>query len=223
MSINYILYKLSKKASRKNLEKYILTSFNKIKKETNTIKVLNIGAGGDLGNLISSHFNNIYSIDIDDSRKPDQLLDLCDEHFTENLKYKPNLICCFEVLEHTNNPVKAINNIYNILEKNDYCLLSVPFNFHIHDEPFDYYRFTFYGLKKLFKNFSDVKILRRNGWLESIFINMIRLEKENNLLSKYLGKIFILLYYLLLPLILIIQKIFPSEKLTTGYYVEAKK
>ena len=50
MSINHILYKLSKKASRKNLEKYIFTSFNKIKKETNTIKVLNIGAGGDLGN-----------------------------------------------------------------------------------------------------------------------------------------------------------------------------
>ena len=126
-------------------------------------------------------------------------------------------------MEHTTNPLIAINNIYEVLKKNDYCLLSVPFNFHIHDEPDDYYRFTFYGLKNLFSRFSEVKILKRNGWLESIFINVIRLRKEKNFLSRNLGNIFILIYYLLLPFILIIQKIFPSEKLTTGYYVEAKK
>ena len=104
-----------------------------------------------------------------------------------------------------------------------FFLVSVPFNFHIHDEPNDFFRFTFYGLKMLFKDFSHVKIKRRNGWLESIFVNIIRLEKEKNFLSKIVGKIFVLLYFLLLPLILIIQKIIVSEKLTTGYYIEAKK
>ena len=151
------------------------------------------------------------------------MIDICSENFPSKLEYKPNLICCLEVLEHTTNPLIAINNIYEVLKKNDYCLLSVPFNFHIHDEPDDYYRFTFYGLKNLFSRFSEVKILKRNGWLESIFINVIRLRKEKNFLSRNLGNIFILIYYLLLPFILIIQKIFPSEKLTTGYYVEAKK
>ena len=34
---------------------------------------------------------------------------------------------------------------------------------------------------------------------------------------------FILIYTILLPLIILIQKIITSEKLTTGYYVEAKK
>ena len=221
--INQILDKLSKKASRKNLEKFMLESFNKLKLNSNSIKVLNIGAGGDIEKIISTNFKDIYSIDIDENRKPNQLIDICSENFPSKLEYKPNLICCLEVLEHTSNPLIAINNIYEVLEENDYCLLSVPFNFHIHDEPNDYYRFTFYGLKNLFSRFSEVKILKRNGWLESIFINMIRLQKEKNLLSKNLGKIFILIYYLLLPFILIIQKIFPSEKLTTGYYVEAKK
>ena len=219
--IRKILYLLSKKASRKNLYKNILISFAKIKNEKT--KLLNIGSGGDIENLITNNFEDIFSIDIDPERNPNQVIDICDDHFSQNLKYKPNLVCCFEVLEHTTNPQKAVNNIYNILNKDDFCLVSVPFNFHIHDEPNDFYRFTFYGLKMLFKNFSEVKIIKRNGWLESIFVNIIRLEKEKNILSKNTGRLFIILYFLLMPIIIIIQKIIPSEKLTTGYFVEAKK
>ena len=219
--IKKLLYLLSKKASRKNLYKNILISFGKIKNEKT--KLLNIGSGGDIENLITNNFEDIFSVDIDPKRNPNQVIDICDDHFSQNLKYKPNLVCCFEVLEHTTNPQKAVNNIYSILDKGDFCLVSVPFNFHIHDEPNDFYRFTFYGLKMLFKNFSEIKIIKRNGWLESIFVNIIRLEKEKNILSKNIGRLFILLYFLLMPIIIIIQKIIPSEKLTTGYFVEAKK
>jgi SAM-dependent methyltransferase len=219
--IKKLLHLLSKKASRKNLYKNILISFGKIKNEKT--KLLNIGSGGDIENLITNNFEDIFSVDIDPKRNPNQVIDVCEDHFSQNLKYKPNLVCCFEVLEHTTNPQKAVNNIYSILDKGDFCLVSVPFNFHIHDEPNDFYRFTFYGLKMLFKNFSEIKIIKRNGWLESIFVNIIRLEKEKNILSKNIGRLFILLYFLLMPIIIIIQKIIPSEKLTTGYFVEAKK
>lgn len=218
-----LFYYLSKKASRKNLEVFILKSLRKAGLKKKEHKVLNIGAGGDVEKFIRLYFNNVYSIDNDEKRKPDQLLDLCDEKFPEKINYKPTIICCFEVLEHTHNPLKAIDNIFSILEKGDTVLVSVPFNFHIHDEPYDYYRFTYYGLKMLFKNFSIITIKKRNGWLESIFVNIIRLEKENNLLSRMCGRLFLLLYYLLLPIILIFQKIFSSDKLTTGYFVEAIK
>tara|TARA_B100001057_G_scaffold206748_1_gene207521 strand:- start:4849 stop:5517 length:669 start_codon:yes stop_codon:yes gene_type:complete len=218
-----LFYYLSKKASRKNLEVFILKSLRKAGLKKKEHKVLNIGAGGDVEKFIRLYFNNVYSIDNDEKRKPDQLLDLCDEKFPEKINYKPTIICCFEVLEHTHNPLKAIENIFSILEKGDTVLVSVPFNFHIHDEPYDYYRFTYYGLKMLFKNFSIITIKKRNGWLESIFVNIIRLEKENNLLSRMCGRLFLLLYYLLLPIILIFQKIFSSDKLTTGYFVEAIK
>mgnify|MGYP006108485955 FL=1 len=219
--IKKLLHLLSKKASRKNLYKNILISFGKIKNEKT--KLLNIGSGGDIENLITNNFEDIFSVDIDPKKNPNQVIDICEDHFSQNLKYKPNLVCCFEVLEHTTNPQKAVNNIYSILDKGDFCLVSVPFNFHIHDEPNDFYRFTFYGLKMLFKDFSEVNIIKRNGWLESIFVNIIRLEKERNILAKITGKLFIILYFLLMPVILIIQKIIPSEKLTTGYFIEAKK
>ena len=217
-----MLLKISKKISRKNLYKLIKLSFDKILNKKD-IKVLNIGAGGEIKNFIKTYFSNVFEIDIDKKRNPDQVLDLCSDNFGNNLKYNPNLVCAFEVLEHTTNPQKAVYNIYNIMEKNSYFLASVPFIFHIHDEPCDYFRFTKYGLKFLFKDFSQVKIYERNGWLETIFVLILRLEKESNLRSKILGKIFIVISFLITPLLLIIQKIFPSTKITTGYYIEAKK
>ena len=221
--LSKILLNLSKKASRKNLDNFIKISFNKEIAKNRASKVLNVGSGGNLENLIKKNFDDVFSIDIDKERKPDQIIDICDENFEKKINYEPSLVCCFEVLEHTKNPSKAIQNIYNILKKDDFFLVSVPFNFHIHDEPNDFFRFTHYGLKMLFNDFAEVEIKRRNGWLESIFVNIIGLGREKNILSKIIGKMFILIYTVLLPLIILIQKIITSEKLTTGYYVEAKK
>lgn len=218
-----MIHKLSKKLSRKNLYYLIVKSFNKIKKNKKNYNVLNIGAGGDIKNLIKKNFKNVFEVDIDSRRNPDQIIDLCDDNFSKIIKYKPNLICIFEVLEHTTNPMKAVKNIYKITNKGDFVLASVPFIFHIHDEPNDYFRFTKFGLKLLFKDFANVKIYERNGWLESIFVIFIRLEKEKNILSRLLGKTFTIVAFIILPLILLIQFIFPSKKTTTGYYIEAQK
>jgi ubiquinone/menaquinone biosynthesis C-methylase UbiE len=177
-----VLSYLSKKASRKNLYNFIYTSIQKIKKKNN--KTLNIGSGGDVENELKKYFNNIYSIDIDKKRNPNQTIDICDKNFIKKIKFKPNLICIFEVLEHTKDPNLAIKNIYRLLKKNDYCLASVPFNFHIHDEPNDFYRFTYYGIKFLFKDFSQINIKERNGWLESIFIIIIRFHLKFTVAQK---------------------------------------
>jgi SAM-dependent methyltransferase len=219
-----ILNKLSKSASRKNLYHYLTISFNKIKKlKKKNIKVLNIGSGGKISTIINQHFSDIFSIDIDRKRKPNQVLDICDNNFHKKLKFIPSMICMFEVLEHTTKPHIAIKNVYKILKKGDYFLASVPFNFHIHDEPHDYFRFTEHGLRMLLNKFSTVSIVARNGWLESILVNFIRLDKEKNLLAKLLGKLFTVIYFLIYPLTMLTQKIIISKKLTTGYYIEAKK
>jgi hypothetical protein len=218
-----MIHKLSKKLSRKNLYYLIIKSFNKIKKDKKNYNVLNIGAGGEIKNIIRKNFKKVFEIDIDSKRKPDQIIDLCNDRFSKIIRYRPNLVCIFEVLEHTTNPLKAVNNIYKIINKGDFVLASVPFIFHIHDEPHDYFRFTKFGLKLLFKDFANVKIYERNGWLEAIFVIFIRLEKEKNILSRLLGKTFTIIAFLMLPLILLIQFIFPSKKITTGYYVEAQK
>ena len=120
----------------------------------------------------------MYSIDIDPSRKPDQVIDLMDPNFCQNYRgEKVNLVCMFEILEHVKNPSSAIKNIYNLIEKDSVVLVSTPFIFNIHDAPNDYYRFTKYGLKEIFKEFSKVEIKEKNGWLESIFVLIMRIKK----------------------------------------------
>ena len=133
-----MLHNLSKKASRKNLNNFIQTSISQ-KIENKDIGVLNVGAGGELQKLIEKNFENVFSIDVDKNRSPDQLLDICDDNFSDNLKIKPSLICCFEVLEHTKDPNKAIKNIYKVLNEGDYFLSSTPYNFHINERHFGEY------------------------------------------------------------------------------------
>ena len=192
------LHYLSKKISRKNLYKFIINELNKRR----DINCLNIGSGGPIEELLKKNVKNYYSIDIDYSRKPYEVMDVCSENFKVN--FNPNLICIFETLEHCQNPIMAVQNIYKTLNKGNTCLASVPFNFHIHDEPNDFFRFTEVG--KIFKDFSDVKVLRRNGWLESIFVNIIRLRREKHSI-KGSRKVFILVNIVFYPIIIIIQKL----------------
>ena len=102
-------------------------------------------------------------------------------------------------------------------------MLSTPFIFHIHDEPYDFYRFTKYGLKHLFRDFAKVEILSRNGWFETILVLFMRLRLEKSLVGKIIGNSFIFLYYLLTPVTWFLQKTITSDKMTTGYFLYAKK
>jgi 2-polyprenyl-3-methyl-5-hydroxy-6-metoxy-1,4-benzoquinol methylase len=129
----------------------------------------------------------------------------------------------FEVLEHTEDPISAVNNIYEMLDQDGYVLFSSPFIFHIHDEPYDFYRFTKYGLKHLFRDFKEIEILSRNGWFETILVLFVRLRLEKSLVGKIIGNAFILLYYLLTPVTWLLQKTITSDKMTTGYFLYAKK
>ncbi len=217
------LHTLDKRMSRKQLNNFIKEDINNFKKIKEP-KILFVGSGGDLQNYVKNFSSYLYSIDIDPARKPDQIIDLTDPNFCQNyLGEKVNLVCIFEVLEHTKDPSLAIKNIYNLIEKESVVLLSTPFIFNIHDEPNDFYRFTKYGLKEIFKEFSEVEIKEKNGWLESIFVIIMRIKKSKSFLNKILGNSFMLLYYFLYPLILIIQKVFKSKSLTTGYYLKAIK
>ena len=221
-----LLQKLSKKISRKNLDKFIDYYISRISNELdgiNSLKVLNVGAGGTIETYLKTKFNFVRSIDVDVNREPDQVIDVCDLNQLRDLTFTPQLICMFEVLEHTKNPINAIQNLYEIIDENNYVMLSTPFIFHIHDEPHDFFRFTKYGLETLFENFKEVVVKPRNGWFETILVLFVRLRMERNILSKIIGNLFILIYFLLTPITYLLQSIIKSEKITTGYFVYAKK
>ena len=212
---------LSKILSRKGIYPFLNREFEKI--ESNK-KVLTIGAGGEVNKLLKKHSIensfNVTSFDISENMRPDILGDICTYDFEEN---KYDYIVIAEVLEHLHSPHLAIDKIGHVLNSNGKVILTVPFIFPIHERPYDYYRYTKYGLGFLFKDFCNVKIKERNSWIEAINALHVRLVMDQNITSRLFAPFFIILAFLNLPFVLILSKIIKTDFITTGYLLTAEK
>jgi SAM-dependent methyltransferase len=65
-----------------------------------------------------------------------------------------DVVLCNQVLEHVFNPDEFISELHRVLKPGGQLILTVPFVWDEHEQPFDYARYTSFGLKAL---------LARNG------------------------------------------------------------
>jgi SAM-dependent methyltransferase len=97
----------------------------------------------------------LHTLDLDPNSNAKFTADLC----VENNDLIPNetydMVICTEVLEHTKQPFKAVDEIYRILKPSGIAAVSTPFNFRIHGPLPDCWRFTEHGLRELFINFDS--------------------------------------------------------------------
>ncbi len=136
---------------------------------------------------------------------------------------------CFEVLEHTSDPKSFLEEIYRVIKKGWYVLLSTPLLMDEHEKPYDYQRFTSFWLQKIFtdtgfevieikKYLNDLSILSQL-WNTYIYKQLIQSRLPRNI-SLFL--IFIL--SLIGNCIWLILKIFPkSDDMYLGNVILAKK
>ena len=105
-----------------------------------------------------------------------------------------------QVLEHLDTPYKALDEIYRVMKPNAILILSVPFIYQAHATPFDYFRYSEYGLKKIAKdyNFKTVEF-HYQGYFGTAIISML-----NGFIWSLLSRYKLLRNTLLLPVILII-------------------
>lgn len=59
-------------------------------------------------------------------------------------------VACFEVLEHLEDPSRAIDEAVRVLRKGGTYAISTPFLYPLHDRPRDYRRYTPFGLRRSF-------------------------------------------------------------------------
>lgn len=107
---------------------------------------------------------------------PGQYVDIvCD---SSNLPFNDNYfdyIICNQTLEHTREIDKAISEIKRVLKINWEAIISVPFLFPEHACPWDFFRFTRFGLQEKFKDFEIISITNDTGYFTTLglFINIL--------------------------------------------------
>ena len=126
--------------TNKELRRFAANIRNKI--------ILELGTGTD--KLSAKRFfhrsNHFIQSDI---FPPFEQIDITD--FKVNNQY--DVILCSNVLEHIYDHKKAIQNIYAALKPKGRLFLFIPMFYPLHDEPYDYYRYTIHALKKLLYKF----------------------------------------------------------------------
>jgi len=156
IAINPSRYLLPKFLSRfADQEKYHIDRFMGSIPEGNFSKVLDAGAGNFRYRKIleekSYEYESQEFINSFNQENINLYTYVCD---IEALNISSNLfdlIICTQVLEHVPHPSKAIGELARVLKNNGHIYLTTNFLFPIHGEPFDFFRFTKFGLSRLFE------------------------------------------------------------------------
>jgi ubiquinone/menaquinone biosynthesis C-methylase UbiE len=82
-------------------------------------------------------------------------------------------IICTEVIEHVEEPKTFVAELRRVLRNGGTLVATIPFSARVHHEPYDYQRFTPWGLKRLFADFKEVNISARGSDLVSIAAKLV--------------------------------------------------
>ena len=102
-----------------------------------------------------------------------------------------------QVLEHLPDPDKSVKEAARILKKDGNLIVSTIQSYPLHDEPYDFYRYTKYGLKSLLeRNGFRLLMVREDG---NVFVqgfqgfNIYLMLILKNLIKNSFGKVFALM------------------------------
>lgn len=152
-------YRISKQKSRDGLYDFLTGAINEYQLG-GAVQTLNVGSGGEIAQVIQAAGACPTSIDIDPDRKPDIVGSVEDlSQFSEGTF---DGIFCMEVLEHVQDPFSAAREMTRVLRPNAVLIGSTPFILGMHDQPYDYWRFTAHGIRRMFSDLEVVQLTPRN-------------------------------------------------------------
>lgn len=185
--------------------------------------VLDVGGGRERGRFKRPDDTKWIVLDISRELSPNIMAD------AQRLPVKSETIDCVkctELLEHVEYPEIVIKEITRILKSSGTLILSVPFNFGIHGDPYDFHRFTDHKLNRMLESDFEIRTIKKQGLYFTVLCYMV---KQNILNIK--SRLRLLLYWTF-PLMDILTKLDQTNfvqkskfmsSFTTGFFVIATK
>ncbi len=138
-------------------------------------------------------------------------------------------IVSFEVLEHLAEPRVMLSEAFRILRQGGQLTLSVPFQWWVHEAPWDYYRYTRHGLKYLLLNagFERVIVKPTTGfwsmWLLKLNYQLARLPRGPRFVRWLMRSCLMPFWWVNQHVGLGLDRVWPEDRETAGYFVTAIK
>jgi len=213
------------------LWKYQLKEVICILKENVRGRILDVGCGNKpFEKYLESMVTEYIGCDVVQSslQKVDVVCDATDIPF-ENECF--DSIISTQVLEHISETDLCLQEMYRLLVKGGILILTVPFVWPIHEEPYDYYRFTEHGLRfKLERvGFKNMKIKATGGLWISLGLMFLsfgcrNINKKTNVLCLFFLRIYNKVFLLIFNNIFsFLNRLFPCKRIPSNYIVIAKK
>jgi len=160
-------------------------------------------------------------LNIDSSTGPDYFA------FAEDIPVRSNyfdMVVMTEVIEHLDNPETVLRECFRVLRDNGRLIISAPFLYPIHADPYDFQRWTPEKIKKEFQaiGFKIDKMIPMGGII-AVTLDMVNIYLDALRLGFFVKSIKRLLA-LLAPLALFLDaKVRLKETITTGFFIAARK
>jgi len=132
---------------------------------------------------------------------------------------------CTAVLEHLEEPEQALRECHRVLKSGGVAIYSVPFIWHLHEEPRDFYRYSKYGIRYLFEKagFELVEIKPLSGfWVTFGQLSVYNLYRFNRGPLRYIPVIPVL-GMLIQGISYMLDRVDRSEQWTWMYMIVARK
>jgi SAM-dependent methyltransferase len=198
--------------------------------------LLDIGCGKKPYKALFSNVNMYIGVDIPTTMHGIEEVDVVGT--ATCLPFKPAIfdsVLCTEVLEHTIMPLQVLQEIWNVTRVGGVLVLTVPLSEQLHEEPYDFWRFTLYSLMYLLQNsgWRVVRVYERGGAflelgyrLSSFLYSSFGSSRDSigrhkpHLLR---GPIVVFLCASIQVCATLLDRIFPSRLSMLGYGIVAKK
>lgn len=132
-------------------------------------RVVDLGCGTtpykeDILSVADEYIGVDWQNSLHDQTHVDVFADLCDRLPFEDAY--ADTVTSFQVMEHLPEPEIFLSESFRILKPGGKLLLTVPFMWHVHEAPYDYFRYTRHGLEYLLKkhHFTQIKIDETTGF-----------------------------------------------------------